>query len=246
MNARARIALAACSGSLLMAPALAAPTLANAAPTVRADLPCYYPGQEINLNGAGYTPGAEVALMLQLSGAHGNTFLSPKDAVRADAAGGLATRLPAPDLASDNDLRETVTLTANDQARLDPGNPAATPEDTFGSTQFLVSNVFVRVGAWFGHRASPLAPAAFQVVGWEPFRKVYAHYFLNHKRLKTIEVGSVSGPCGDLRRTLRQFPFRPVPAGSYTIRFTGTRLFDPDGFWVQYRNIVVPKAKAVR
>jgi len=45
---------------------------------------------------------------------------------------------------------------------------------------------------------------------------------------------------------MRQFPFRPVPAGSYSIRFTGTRLFDPEGFWVEYRNVVVPKAKAIR
>jgi len=246
MNTRGRIALAACSGGLLLTPVLALPSAADAAPTLKADLPCYYPGQQINLNGAGYTPGGEVALILQLSGAHGHTFFSPKDSPHADAAGGLTARLPAPDLASDNDLRETVTLTANDQARLDPANPPAALDDTFGFTQFMVSAVGVRVGPWFSHRATPRALATFQVVGWEPFRKVYVHYFLNHKRLKTVELGSVSGPCGDLRRTMRQFPFRPVPAGRYSIRFTGTRFFDPDGFWVEYRNVVVPKAKAIR
>ena len=77
-------------------------------------------------------------------------------------------------------------------------------------------------------------------------RKVYAHYFLNGKRLKTVEIGSVSGPCGDLTKKLRQFPFRPVPAGRYPIRFSGTPFFDPQGFWIGYRDVVVPKAKAVR
>ena len=45
---------------------------------------------------------------------------------------------------------------------------------------------------------------------------------------------------------MRQFPFRPVPAGRYRIRFTGTPFYDPQGFWIGYREVVVPKAKAVR
>ena len=63
---------------------------------------------------------------------------------------------------------------------------------------------------------------------------------------KTVLVGSVRGPCGDLTKSMRQFPFRPVPAGRYRIRFTGTPFYDPQGFWIGYREVVVPKAKAVR
>jgi hypothetical protein len=226
--------------------ALAAPPLAAATPTVGTDLPCYSPGQPIAVSGAGYTPAGDVALIFALHGAHGNNLVAPKDPVKADAAGGIATRLAAPDLASDNDLRETVTLTANDQARLGQTTPPVPPEETFGMVQFQLSAVDVLVRPWFGGRGSPRALATFKVVGWEPFHKVYAHYLLNGKRIKTVLLGSVSGPCGDLTKKMRQFPFRPVPAGRYRIRFTPTPFYDPQGFWIGYREVVVPKAKAVR
>jgi hypothetical protein len=231
---------------LLLTAALAAPALASAAPTVTTDLPCYSPGQPIALGGAGYTPGGDVAIFFNLAGAHGHNFVASKDPLKADAAGGLAGRLPAPDLASDNDLRETVTITANDQARLAPDAPPLPPEETFGMTQFQLSAVDVLVVPWLLGHVNPRARTTFKVVGWAPFRKVYAHYLLNGKRFKTVEIGSVSGPCGDLTKKLRQFPFRPVPAGRYKIRFTGTRFYDPQGFWIGYREVVVPKSKAVR
>ena len=231
---------------LLLTAALAAPALASAAPTVGTDLPCYSPGQPIALGGAGYTPAGDVGHMFRLSGAHGNNQVPPKDPQKADAAGGISTRLPAPQLASDNDLRETVTLTANDQTRLGQTAPPLPPEETFGVTQFQLSAVDVLVRPWFSGRANPRALATFKVVGWEPFHKVYAHYLLNGKRIKTVLVGSVRGPCGDLTKSMRQFPFRPVPAGRYRIRFTGTPFYDPQGFWIGYREVVVPKAKAVR
>jgi hypothetical protein len=220
--------------ALIVAAALATPATAAAAPTINADLPCYYPGQPIAISGAGYTAAGSVGLTFQLAGARGNNMVAPKDPLTADPAGGITAKLPAPDLASDGDLRETVTLTATDQAA------------TTATTQFLLTAVGVRVGPWFSGRANPRALTTFKVIGWEPFRKVYAHYFLNGKRLKTIEIGSVSGPCGDLTRKLRQFPFKPVPAGHYSIRFNGTRIFDPQGFYAYYRDVVVTKAKAVR
>lgn len=226
--------------------AVATPALAQAAPTVKADLPCYYPGQSIKLSGTGYTPGGDVGLILQLSGAHGNNILGTKTPWKADAAGAITDRLDAPDLASDNDVRETVSLTANDEARFGPTGPIGSPEESFAETQFLLTDIGVRVAPWTSGHANPRALTTIKVYGWEPFRKVYAHYFLNGKRVKTVEIGAVSGPCGDLTTKLRQFPFRPVSAGSYTIRFSNTRLFDRDGFWVSYRDVVVSKAHAVR
>jgi hypothetical protein len=218
---------------LIAAAALVAPATAAAAPTIRADLPCYFPGQTIALSGAGYTPGGDVGLSLQLAGARGSNTVT-KDPLTADAAGGVAASVPAPDLASDSDLRETVTLTAGD------------PANVFGTTQFLLTAVGVQVTPWFSGRATPRALTTFKVVGWEPLQKVYAHYFLKGKRLRSVEIGSVSGPCGDLTKKVRQFPFHPVPAGRYTIRFSGSRVYDPEGFWIGYRDVVVPKSKAVK
>jgi hypothetical protein len=232
--------------ALIAAAALAVPATAGAAPTLNVDLPCYSPGQPISVSGAGYTPSGAVGLLFALSGAHGNTMVAPKDPFTADAAGGLGVKLGAPSLASDNDLRERVTLTANDQARLGPTGPIGPPEETFATTQFQLSAVDVLVGPWLNGHASPRALTTVKVVGFEPFRTVYAHYFLNGKRLKTVRLGAVTGPCGDLTKKVRQFPFRPVPAGTYKVRFTGTPFYDPEGFWIGYRNVVVPKSKAVR
>jgi hypothetical protein len=246
MNAQAPIARAARACGLLLTATLAVPALAAAAPTVNADLPCYTPGQPIGLSGAGYTPAGDVGLMLQLSGARGNNTVTPNPPLKADAAGGISARLPAPALASDNDLRETVTLTANDQARLGPSGPIGPPEESFAATQFMLSGVDVLVGPWLNGHATPRALTTFRVFGWEPYRRVYAHYFLNGKRIRTVAIGAVSGPCGDMTKKLRQFPFRPVPAGRYRIRFTGTSFYDPQGFWIGYRDVVVAKATAVR
>jgi hypothetical protein len=246
MNAQAPIVRAARACGLLLTATLAVPALATAAPTVNADLPCYSPGQLIGLSGAGYTPGGDVGLLFQLAGTHGNNMVAPKDPLKADTAGGIATRLPAPDLASDNDLRENVTLTANDVARMGPNGPIGPPEESFAATQFLLTGVDVLVAPWLRGNANPRALTTFKVVGWEPYRRVYAHYFLNGRRIKTVAVGAVSGPCGDMTKKVRQFPFRPVPAGRYRIRFTGTSFYDPQGFWIGYRDVVVAKAKAVR
>jgi hypothetical protein len=237
-------ALRACG--LLLTTALAVPALATAAPTVNADLRCYSPGQRISLNGAGYTPAGDVSLLFQLSGTHGSNMVALKDPLKADAAGGISAELSAPPLASDNDLRENVVMTANDLAHIGPNGPIGLPEETFAAAHFVLSAADVLVGPWLNGHADPRALTTFKVVGWEPYRKVYAHYFLNGKRIKTVQIGAVSGPCGDLTKKVRQFPFRPVPAGRYRIRFTGTAFYDPQGFWVGYREVVVPKAKAVR
>jgi hypothetical protein len=246
MKAQAPIAKTARAGGLLLTAALAVPALSTAAPTVGTDLPCYSPGQAIGLGGAGYTPAGDVAVSFALSGTHGNNLVTVKDPLKADAAGGIHGTLPAPPLASDSDMRETVTMTANDEARIGPTGPIGPPEESFAATQFTLSAVDVLVVPWLIGHVNPRARTTFRVSGWEPYRKVYAHYFLNGRRLKTVEIGSVSGPCGDLTKKVRQFPFRPVPAGRYRIRFTGTAFYDPQGFWVGYRELVVPKAKAVR
>jgi hypothetical protein len=246
MNALAPpISMAARVCGLVLTAALAAPALAAAAPTVKADLACYPAGRPIPLSGTGYTAGGDVSVFVSLSGKHGSKLLFLRDPLKATAAGAISTQLPGLDLASDNDLRETVTVTANDQALMGQV-PALPAEETFGMTQFQLSAVDVIVSPWMLGHVNPRALTTMKVVGWAPFHKVYAHYLLNGKRVKTVLIGSVSGPCGELTKKVRQFPFRPVPAGSYRIRFSPKQVYDPDGFWIGYRDIVVPKAKAVR
>jgi hypothetical protein len=246
MKAQAPIARTVRACGLVLTAALAVPALATAAPTLTAELPCYSPGQPIGLGGAGYTPGGDVGMVFSLAGAHGSNIVSAPAPLKADAAGGINGRLPAPRLASDSDLRESATLRANDQARIGPTGPIGLPEDSFATTRFTLSAVDVLVLPWLIGHVNPRAQTTVKVLGWEPYRRGYAHYFLNGKRVKTVELGSVRGPCGDMTKRVRQFPFRPVPAGRYRIRFTGTSFYDPGGFWIGYRDVVVPKAKAVR
>jgi hypothetical protein len=52
---------------------------------------------------------------------------------------------------------------------------------------------------------------------------LWAHYVLRGKRVKSLLVGSLTGPCGDLTKTIRQFPFRPVRAGTYAVYFQGSK-----------------------
>jgi hypothetical protein len=106
--------------------------------------------------------------MFQLSGARGNNIFAPKDPLKADAAGGVSATVPAPDLASDNDPRETVSLTANDQARFGPNGPIGLPEESFAETRFLLTGVDALVKPWFSGRGNPRALTTFKIVGWEP------------------------------------------------------------------------------
>jgi len=50
-----------------------------------------------------------------------------------------------------------------------------------------------------------------------------------------VRIGALQGACGDLTKRIRQFPFRPVAAGAWTIRFTGSQVFDKRDMWISYR-----------
>jgi hypothetical protein len=220
------------------------PALAAAAPSITADLPCYTPGQTITLAGGGFTPSADVVLLLALSGHNGHQLLS-SDPVKTDATGALSARLRAPDLATDSDTRETVDLTANDQSRVGPdGRPLDPPEDGFAATQFLLSSFDASVDAWQARRANPRRSARLTVTGWEPYHAVWAHYFFGKKLVRSVRVGAVSGPCGDLTKTIRQFPFKGVKAGTWTVYFSPSQVFNREGMWIRSKHLTVPKSKA--
>ena len=247
MNAQAPITRTARACGLLLTAALAVPALATAAPTLKADLPCYSPGQPIGLGGAGYTPAGDVGLLFAALRRARQQHRPAEGSAEGRRRGRhRAPGCPRRTLASDNDLRENVTLTANDQARMGPNGPSGRPRRASRRRSFMLSAVDVLVSPWLSGSVNPRALTTFKVVGWAPYRRVYAHYFLNGKRVKTVAIGAVSGPCGDMTKKVRQFPFRPVPAGRYRIRFTGTPFYDPQGFWIGYREVVVAKAKAVR
>ena len=139
-----------------------------------------------------------------------------------------------------------MTLTANDQARIGPTGPHRAAAGELRGDAVPLSAVDVLVLPWLIGHVNPRALTTFRVIGWEPFRRVYAHYFLNGKRIKTVEIGSVSGPCGDMTKKVRQFPSGRCPPGATGSASPARTFYDPQGFWIGYRDVVVAKAKAVR
>lgn len=216
---------------------------AAAMPTLQADRPCFTPGERITFTGSGYTPSGNVNFLFTLNGKHGNQLLSARRPTPADAAGNLRDIFDAMGLASSDDTRETVTVTANDQTRLEHENPPT--EDSFGVTTFQLSTFDIRVPPWDRGRVDPRRKVTVRAFGYEPDTKLWAHYVLGGKRVATVFVGNLTGPCGDLTKTMRQFPFRPVRPGTYAVYFQGSRTLDRR-IRTPYSKVRVSKSKAVR
>jgi hypothetical protein len=221
----------------------ALPSTAAAAPTLHADRACYTPGQPILVTGGGYTPRGQVIFLATLRGDRVTTSFPLGSPLTTDAAGALSARLAAPDLGSDRDIREQLTISANDQARA-MVQPPLPPAEQSGIVQVTLSQWALGVRAWVDGTGDPRASTDLVAVGCEPFRRIYAHYFVRGTRVRSVRVGAVSGPCGDLRRRIRQFPFRPVPAGIWTVYFSPTRVFDRRGAWIRAR-VRVSRSAAV-
>jgi hypothetical protein len=236
--------LSSAAASALVAGALVAlPGAAAAAPTLSADRACYTPGQPIVLTGAGYTPGAQVIFLAALKGDGGGNAFPFGTPIAANPVGALTTRIAAPDLASAGDVREQLNITANDQVKA-AAQPPLPPAEQSGTVQVTLSPWAIGLRGWLDGRADPRAKSDFVALGWEPFRHVYAHYFLRGARVRSVRIGAVSGPCGDLRRRIREFPFRPVRAGTWMVYFSPARVLDRAGAWIRVR-VVVPRSAAV-
>jgi hypothetical protein len=223
--------------------ALAAPVAgAAAAPTLQTDRPCYTPNEDITFTGAGYSPSGNVNLFLQLQGKFGSNLLFSKAPAVADAAGAFSKVLTAPDLASSDDTQEKLFVSANDEARLQSG--PETP-DSFAAAQTLLSAWDVAVDPWDQKSVDPRKTVQFRAYGFAPGKRLFAHYVLNGTRVATAFVGNLTGPCGDLKKRMREFPFRPVKPGTYAVYFQASRVFDKRVAWVRYSNVTVTKDKAV-
>jgi hypothetical protein len=89
--------------------------------------------------------------------------------------------------------------------------------------------------------------ASFVAVGWAwaTGHTLYAHYVRRGRVVHTARVGVLDAPCGDARATMREFPFRPVPAATYIVQFDATRAYHAPGedieSYVYYRVRVRPR-----
>jgi hypothetical protein len=230
---------------LLVACAAAAPAVARARPAVQADHPCYRPGDDITLTGSAFTANAEVAFIFDLSGKNGRNLLFSDPNPSTDAAGGVRATYRVPELASSDDRREQLFITANDQAKLGPDGPIGPPEESFANATTELSQWDVLADAWVDGQGDPRRAMHIEAFSWTHEKTLWAHYFRGTKRIKTVRIGALQGACRDLTKRVRQFPFRPVAAGSWTIYFSGSQFFDKSKPWIRFPRVRVPAGKAV-
>src|SRR4051794_11225149 len=201
---------------LLLAPALAALTLA--APTLKATLPCASPLTGQQLTGSGWTSGGQVHLT-------GRELPSGTDAldttVTADVDGAIEISSAVP---ADAAVRRTLEVTAQDVA-----HPELTATTRFKLTWW---GPFIRPwntdGPAIGHPGRLILIDVSGYIG-EP-RVLYAHYVLRGEQAAVVRVGRLRGPCASLKRRVRQFPFKPVRRGTYSVYFDTTPQFSDSTF----------------
>jgi AAA ATPase-like protein len=63
-------------------------------------------------------------------------------------------------------------------------------------------------------------------------------------RIKSVKIGALTVPCGNLKKPVKQFPFKGVKAGEWRVFFSDTAVLDKTSdAWIR-RTVVVPRSKA--
>ena len=231
-------------GKLLLAQAalcLGLATPAHAAPLILPDRDCYTPGEEMVIEGLGFTAGADIVF--------GISVLAPSGAVQNYVAGPITARdqgvffapVRSPDFARKGDRRELMIVSATEQQSPDTG-----------PTSFSVplSAVGVDVADWQAGRVKPGRLTRVRVYGigplidsrgflYEPGDPLYVHYLRGTRVVKTAKVGDLGTTCGDLDTRMRQFPFDVKP-GTYTVVFDSASRYDRRAASVRYQ-VTVPR-----
>jgi hypothetical protein len=222
--------------ALLAAVGLAA---ANAsAATVALDRSCYSPGDTVTETGAGFSPNGGVGENLSLIEPGGGitTFQAPD--ITADANGAFTRMLKAPNLASDRDRTEQAASGFSDQV-LGPGAPPV------AATAWTLSAWAASIPEWFKKVGDPSRSMLVDTFGWTTAGKtLYAHYYRATTFVKAVKLGALTGPCGNFKKRVKQFPFKKVKAGAWSIFLsTSSALNKGSDPWIKFK-ATVPKSKA--
>ena len=171
----------------------------------------------------------------------------------ADATGAVTDTVRSPKLSDfgAKPPRFDLDVTANDQSKFLPdGTIVGPPEDSFAFAKVTVSDWDVMVKSWDTNgpaHGKPQRRISLKAYGWTlDGSTLFAHYLRSGHVLRTVKVGSLAPPCGDLSTMMREFPFRPVPAGRYRVVFDASRVYSPAVANVYYSSVVVARKDAVR
>jgi hypothetical protein len=216
------------AGATVAIVAAAAP--AAAAPTLSFDSECYLEGQPMHVSGSGYTPSGDVLMRF-------SRVADQLDSVgtletTADAFGAFSLYVGAPLLAEASD-RDRVAVAAEDTVKVAAGGG---PPDAVAAALFQVTELDVDVRRWDGKPPNRRKNVTVRATGFtlDLGNTLYAHYVRKRRAVKRTRVGTLAGPCGDLRATIRQFPAGLKP-GRYTVAFSTSRRWSPRVFSVDYR-----------
>ncbi|HEY1537804.1 MAG TPA: hypothetical protein VGF63_00295 [Solirubrobacteraceae bacterium] len=192
-------------GVLALAATLAAAPAAFAA-TLSTDTRCYQQTEDVVISGAGYAPGATIAI---------SRNGKPLGTATADASGAFQAKTSAEEL--DRSDRETVTtLSATDSAL------------TMASTHYRVTKVFADFDPDAGDPRT--LRVRFMVNGFGLVRKrapVYLHYVSpSGKDRRDVRLGTATGTCGKIVQTRRRhlFPF-PAERGRWILQFDTNKTY---------------------
>ena len=212
----------------------AAPAAAD--PAVTLDRTCYAPGDTITRTGSGFTPGAQVTESVAFQTQELPTIALGSvtgPTIAANPQGAFKNMVSAPRLRRETkDYTETAIDTFTDPAN--PAKPAV--------VQWTLSAWSMSVPAWSRRAARVGQPMTVYAYGWTSTgTTLYMHYFRATKRYKTVRVGRLGGPCGDLAKHVTQFPFAHPKPGNWKVFFSTTKVLDKQGdAWIALK-VRVPR-----
>jgi hypothetical protein len=189
--------------------------------------PCLSELDAVSPNATGLTPGGAVRFDLVSAGR--SLLSTPTQPAAPDGT----YKVPAPYASSITDkwfpdaATDTIPLamTVTDLTRLNSGQPPTSPEvAATANLTFSRWNIFI--GTPGGAAPVPRAKIRFRAVGWtaDIGNPLYVHYILGNRDVRSVRLGVLTGPCGNVTKTLeRAFPFRPVRPGQYRFLFTASR-----------------------
>lgn len=199
----------------LTAAALAAPATAwSAAIALTPAKTCYRSGENVTLQGAGFTPNNSAAVALD-GKRLGFASSDPKGSIRGKVTLGRIVG------------ERNRVITATDQA-----NPANTATLTLHASGVAVS-VKPR-------RAGPGRRVRIKAYGFTGSRRLYAHVRRGRFR-RTVGLGRLKGPCRKLSRRVRVFS-RSTKPGVYVVQFDGKRRYSSRTVpAIRYRVTIFPR-----
>lgn len=190
-------------------------------PTLTSTRPCVSAAVGHEITGTGWTPGGKVQVRARyvLGSDSGEAF---DRTVQADDAGRIRLTASVP---GGEAITVRTEVTAEDVTRQAAGAPV---EQRTATTQFKATffGVFYRPWNTDGPATGrPGRVATLEAMGWlGPAARLtdtlYAHYHrVGDRRWRTVRVGRLRGACGGAKFRFREFPWKHVKRGTYTIRF---------------------------